>query len=277
MSTANAWPLLLDPAELRDRLDEPGLRVIDLSPPELYERNHVPGSIHLPYARLVRQAPPVGGLLPEPETLARVFSEAGIDAATHVVALDAEGGGAAGRLMWTLEALGYAQASILDGGLVAWVNEDYPVRSGDSPIPAEGTFPEAELHPEPTAATEAIQARLGCDDFIALDARSHGEFTGETVRATRGGHIPGARHYEWTRALDRGRNLRLRPLDEVADELERLGITHEREVVVYCHTHHRSALSYALLRILGYPRVRGYPGSWSDWGNRQDTPVETGD
>ena len=108
-----------------------------------------------------------------------------------------------------------------------------------------------------------------------LDARSPGEYDGTTVRSARGGHIPGAVHYEWTRAMDRTRNLRLRPLAELTDELALQGITPGHEVVTYCHTHHRSAYSYAVLRILGYARVRGYPGSWSDWGNREDTPVGT--
>ncbi|MFW5970133.1 MAG: sulfurtransferase [Halofilum sp. (in: g-proteobacteria)] len=273
MSGPDQLPLLLDPAALVGRLDDPSIRVIDLSPGEVFGEHHVPGAVHLPYGELVTSRPPVGGLLPDDASLLRVLRAAGIGPGVQVVAMDAEGGGAAGRLMWTLDALGHEHTALLDGGLRAWVHEGYPLETGAGANPAGGTF-------EPTGErtnirdAEAIMARLGDDDFICLDARSAGEYDGSTVRAARGGHIPGAAHYEWTRAMDSGRNLRLRPLDEVRAELEALGVTADREVVAYCHTHHRSAFSYALLRILGYPRPAGYPGSWSDWGNRHDTPVE---
>lgn len=264
---------LLDPAALADRLDEPSLQVVDLSPGEVFREHHVPGAVHLPYAELVASNPPVGGLLPEEGTLLRVLRAAGIGEGVHVVAMDAEGGGAAGRLMWTLDVLGHADCALLDGGLRAWVQEGFPCEQGAGTRPHPGAL-EASGDRAALRDAEAIRARLGDSDFVCLDARSAGEYDGSTVRAARGGHIPGAIHYEWTRAMDAERNLRLRPLEDVRAELEALGVTPDREVVAYCHTHHRSAFSYALLRILGYPRAAGYPGSWSDWGNRMDTPVE---
>ncbi|MEX1081954.1 MAG: sulfurtransferase [Halofilum sp. (in: g-proteobacteria)] len=266
-------PLLVQPEELAARLGEPGLRVIDLSPGDIFRQQHVPGSVHLPYGEIVASRPPVGGLLPEQDLLERVLRSAGIDSDARIVALDAEGGGAAGRLMWTLEIYGFDNVSLLDGGLQAWVNEGFPTETG-----APASVPDSDLTlDEPQdhiADARFIMERLDHENFLTLDARSPEEYAGTAVRAARGGHIPGAVHYEWTRAMDRSRNLRLRPADELRDELARLGITPEREVAVYCHTHHRSALSYAMLRILGFERVHGYPGSWSDWGNRDDTPVE---
>ncbi len=266
-------PLLVEPEDLAARLDEPGLRIVDLSPGEVFRQHHVPGSTHLPYGEIVADQPPVGGLLPQPQLLERVLRSAGIGPDVHVVALDAEGGGAAGRLLWTLESYGYANASLLNGGLHAWVNEGFPTESGppaDSPA-GDLILGEPQGH---LADAEFIRERLEREDFLTLDARSPEEYAGTAVRAARGGHIPGAVHYEWTRAMDRNRNLRLRPAEELRAELAGLGVTPEREIAVYCHTHHRSALSYAMLRILGFDRVYGYPGSWSDWGNRDDTPVE---
>lgn len=266
-------PLLLDPADLAECLDDPRVRIVDLSPVETFRAHHVPGSAHLPYDAIAHAEPPVGGLLPPDAELGRVLRDTGIDPDAHVVALDAEGGGAAARLLWTLEAHGHSAVSLLDGGLVAWVNEGYPSEAGAGDEPPRGAFAPGGDRGNVRAA-EDIMARLGADDFATLDARSAAEYRGDTVRAARGGHIPGAIHYEWTRAMDRARNLRVRPLDDVRSELHGLGLTPEREIVTYCHTHHRSAFSYAVLRILGYPRVAGYPGSWSDWGNRDDTPVE---
>ncbi len=273
MPVTDDLPLLLDPAALVERLDDPAVRVVDLSPGEVFGEHHVPGAVHLPYGELVTSRPPVGGLLPDDATLLRVLRAAGIGPGVQVVAMDAEGGGGAGRLMWTLDALGHDRTAILDGGLRAWVHEGCPLEAGPGANPGPGTL-EVTGERANVREAEAIMQRLGDDDFVCLDARSAGEYDGSTVRAARGGRIPGAAHYEWTRAMDKERNLRLRPLDDVRAELDALGITADREVVAYCHTHHRSAFSYALLRILGYPRVAGYPGSWSDWGNRDDTPVE---
>lgn len=273
MSDTSERQRLLDPAALLECLDDPSLRVIDLSPGEVFREHHVPGAVHLPYAELVASRPPVGGLVPDEEALLPVLRTAGIGSGARVVAMDAEGGGAAGRLLWTLDLLGHGDCALLDGGLRAWVQEGYPCEQGAGTRPEPGDL---EPHGDRGAARDAegIIERLGDPDFVCLDARSRGEYDASTVRAARGGHIPGAVHYEWTRAMDEQRNLRLRPLDEVRSELEALGVTPDREVVTYCHTHHRSAFSYALLRILGYPRAAGYPGSWSEWGNRPDTPVE---
>jgi thiosulfate/3-mercaptopyruvate sulfurtransferase len=117
--------------------------------------------------------------------------------------------------------------------------------------------------------------RLQDDDFGLLDARSLEEYTGARRYAERGGHIPGARHFEWTRGMDPEHNYRLLPVNELKRQLVELQLTENREITVYCQTHHRSALSYLMLKYLGYERVRGYQGSWSDWGNRSDTPIES--
>lgn len=269
-------PRLLDPLALHARLDDPRIRVIDLGPAEQFAAGHIPGALHLAYSAIVEQQPPVAGLLPPSERLLALFARLGIGADTRVVALDAEGGGAAGRLLWTLETLGHGHCSLLDGGLQAWHAEGLPLTREIAAEPAPvGPAPLREM---PVVADAAwILDRLGDEDLRLLDARSAEEYDGSQVRAARGGHIPGARHYEWTRGMDRRRHLRLRPAEELRAELAALDITPEHEVVVYCHSHHRSAFSYWMLRVLGFPRVRGYPGSWSDWGNRTDTPVETGE
>jgi len=273
--TMEDLPYLLEPAELADRLDEDDLRVVDLSPVEVFAEHHVPGARHLPYAALVRSDPPIGGLVPAEDELARIFADLGIGPDTRVVALDAEGGGGAGRLLWTLELLGHGRVSLLDGGLRAWVEEGFPIERGATPPVEPARFRPARAD-DRTASTAWLLEHLGRHDLGILDARSIGEFTGTKVRAARGGHIPGAVHFEWTWGMDREHSLRLRDPESLREELAQAGITPDREIVTYCHTHHRSAFSYAMLRALGYERVRGYPGSWSDWGNRDDTPVETG-
>ena len=104
--------------------------------------------------------------------------------------------------------------------------------------------------------------------------RSPAEFTGARKFADRAGHIPGAAHLEWTDMMDKQRNLRLLPDDQLRAMLAERGVTPDKEIITYCQTHHRSAYSYVVLKHLGYENVRGYPGSWSDWGNNPALPVE---
>ncbi|MNE76898.1 Thiosulfate sulfurtransferase [compost metagenome] len=115
-------------------------------------------------------------------------------------------------------------------------------------------------------------SRLGASDLAIWDARTPAEYRGEKVLAARGGHIPGAVNFEWTAGMDHERALRIRR--DMPQILEKLGITPDKEVITHCHTHHRSGFTYLVARALGYPNLKGYAGSWSEWGNHPDTPVE---
>jgi thiosulfate/3-mercaptopyruvate sulfurtransferase len=119
-----------------------------------------------------------------------------------------------------------------------------------------------------------IRAHLEDPAVILVDTRSPLEYTGQKRLAERGGHIPGAVNFDWVNAMDMQNNLRLKPADALRQQLTGLGITPDKEVIVYCQTHHRSAHTYVVLKSLGYSRIKGYPGSWSEWGNLRDTPVE---
>ncbi len=115
--------------------------------------------------------------------------------------------------------------------------------------------------------------RLGHSEAVIVDTRSDGEYCGTTVRAKRGGAIPGAVHIEWTRNL--GPDGRFKPAGELRDMYVSAGVTSDREVITYCHGGYRAAHTYLALRLLGYPRVRNYLGSWKEWGDREDLPIET--
>ncbi|HCA26256.1 MAG TPA: thiosulfate sulfurtransferase, partial [Betaproteobacteria bacterium] len=121
-----------------------------------------------------------------------------------------------------------------------------------------------------------ILSHLGNPHCCLFDVRSSNEYNGLTQFSQRKGHIPGAVNLDWTFVMDPSRNLRLKPKAEIEQAFHALGVTPDKEIIVYCQTHHRSAYTYIVLKALGYPDVKGYHGSWSDWGNRADTPLEGG-
>ena len=117
---------------------------------------------------------------------------------------------------------------------------------------------------------------LNNERYTVVDARSLDEHTGRKAFAARAGRIPGAVHFEWTTALDPNREFRMRPAEELLELLSSRGIERQDELVVHCQTHRRSSYSYVMLKHLGFEHVRCYAGSWSEWGNRNDSPIETG-
>lgn len=271
MNTAEL-PLLIEPDILEKSLGNEKILIVDLSKADTYARLHIPGAVHLDYPQIIAARRPVMGLLPDDAALERLFSAIGIDSDTHVVACDDEGGGRASRLLWTLAAAGHTRFSLLNGGLHAWANEGHPVDAAQvTPVPKHFRV---QRNPAPVADRDYIHQHLGGSAVCLLDVRTPDEFNGSKRFAERGGHIPGAVNMDWTLAMDTGRNLRFKTDAELQALLESLGVTPEREIIVYCQTHHRSAHTWMVLKHLGYANVKGYPGSWSDWGNDPSLPVE---
>ena len=265
-------PLLIEPAELEPHLGEKNLLLVDLDRPETYAEIHLPGAVHLDYASLVHVQPPAQGMLPDEAQLSELFSAIGLTPDTHVVAYDEEGNSRTARLLWTLDVIGHRAYSMLNGGLEAWESEHRPV--ANEAIARPRSHYQVRLTGAGIADRNYILAHLRDPGVVLLDARSPGEYRGEIMRAARGGHIPGAVNFDWVNAMDRAHGLRLRPAAELREMLAAIGVTPDKEIVVYCQTHHRSSHTYFVLKHLGYPNVRGYPGSWSEWGNSPDAPIE---
>lgn len=269
-------PLLLEAEQLHHCLQQTAeapadLLVIDLCGETAYHHSHIPGAVHVNTADLVRGDKPAPGLLPSLEKLNSLFSRLGLAPDTHVVCYDDEGGAWSGRFLWTLDVIGHSRYSYLNGGIRSWRAcgfAEEKIAHQRNPTQVHVT-----LHTDMVATTEDLLREIqGNPKLLVWDARSAEEYRGEKVLSQRGGHIPGAIHCEWTTLLDPNNHLRIR--QDAKLYLQSLGITPDRHIVTHCQTHRRSGLTYLVIKILGYPHIRAYPGSWSEWGNRTDTPVE---
>ena len=265
-------PIIIEPEELEQLLEDPSIVLVDLCKAKQYAQAHIPGAHFVNYGEIVHIEKPAMGLLPSDEKFSALVSSLGITADKHVVAYDDEGGGCASRFVWTLHVFGHPNASILNGGLHSWANEGHAITT-DIPD-KQGSDYHLTNSGQYTVDSQYIIEHLDETNTALLDARSLPEYSGTKKFAEKAGHIPGARHFEWTDGMDRSRNLRLLPAEHLQQKLDELGLSKDKEIIVYCQSHHRSAFSYVMLRALGYEDVKGYPGSWSDWGNQADTPVE---
>lgn len=268
--------ILIEPEALQAMLADAQLLVVDLSKAATYAQLHIPGAMHMEYSILNSGTQPAPGLLPPEERLAQIAGLLKLDKMSRIVAYDDEGSGRAARLAWTLHYLGYESVQVLNGGLHAWNNEGHPVDNQPVLPDITATLPLAARNPSVLADDTYILEHLDDESVALLDARTPEEYAGTKVRAARGGHIPGAVNLNWLDTMDKNRNLRFKSPDILNDALRTLGIRIEQEVITYCQSHHRSAHAWLMLKSLGFPRVRGYAGSWSEWGNHPDTPVTTG-
>ncbi|NHH86600.1 rhodanese-like domain-containing protein [Cobetia sp. MB87] len=276
-SEADLLPLIVEPQQLAEMLDHPDIVIVDVPLKAESHARHVPGARLLDFKQLVGSNDDDIPGVPSPEALSGVMSALGITRDSHVVAYDDEGGGWAGRLLWTLALLGHTRYSYLNGGLHAWQGDGLPMSDNDSEwSPSE--YHAAYLNTSVMATREDILDRLAADEpqdsVVVWDARSLEEYRGEKGQNARLGHIPGAVHFEWTEAMDRERNLRIRDYAELVTELGARGLDPEQHIVTHCQSHHRSGLTWLVGQALGFSDVRAYPGSWKEWGNRDDTPIE---
>lgn len=265
------YPGIIHPAELAERMQDDSVSVVEVFNPTPQDQAFIPGALHLPTAALIEGTPPSPGKLPPKAQLDAVFGYIGYQPNQTIVVSDHEGGGWAGRLAWTLDIIGHSQWLYLDGGIHAWRQEGFDVTQ--APTQAPRTQTDVTIDPSPLIEIDELLGRLNQEDLVIWDVRSRDEFLGLRPGAQRNGHIPGAINIDWLDLMDHNNAMRLR--SDIRELLQEHGIDPNRNIVTHCQTHHRSGLSYMVGRLLGYPSIRAYAGSWSEWGNRTDTPIES--
>lgn len=270
--------LLIEAEQIVPFLGHELLRIVDLSRSSVYEQLHIPHAIHLKPQFLVRQEEQASGLLPDEAGLNALIEYLNISPDHHVVVYDDEGGAWAGRLIWNLHCLGFKNVSLLNGGIHAWLGAGYPTSSEVEDLAKVEPLVQVNLDNIEQYRIEYSQLleKVNQQSIQLWDCRTDDEYTGQRLAARRGGHIPNAIHFEWSSAINRQNHLKLHPLERTQQRLEQLGFQLDQPVVVYCQSHHRSGLAYIVGRLLGW-NIQAYDGAWSEWGNRLDSPIITGE
>ncbi|HKP75897.1 MAG TPA: sulfurtransferase [Longimicrobiaceae bacterium] len=262
-------------------LDDPAVRIAESDEDVLlYDVGHVPGAVKIDWHTDL-QHPLQRDYLDE-ESFAQLMREKGISPDTTVVFYGDKNNWWATYALWVFRLFGHDRVKIMDGGRKKWDDEDRPTTT-DYP-----SYPPTD-YPVPKRDDEKIRAfREDVLEHVKahgqlVDVRSPEEFRGEKLHmpeypqegAVRGGHIPGARSMPWARAVnpDTGE---FRSASELRELYEgQLGLTPGEETIAYCRIGERSSHTwFALSYLLGWPRVRNYDGSWTEWGNSVRLPIE---
>jgi len=274
-----AKPVLVTTEWLAEHLNDDGIVVAEVDEnPDVYDEGHIPGSIKLHWRDDLQD--PVERDLVEREVFERLLAERGISNDTALVLYGDRNNWFAAYAYWYLKIYGHKDVRILDGGRQKWIDEGREFTS-DLPLPQQARYQAKERDESIRAFRDAVREQIGAGEKALVDVRSPQEFSGELISppgyeqegAQRAGHIPTAHSIPWAQAVrDDGT---FKPADELRQLYEAKGVSPEKEVTAYCRIGERSAHTWFVLReLLGYETVRNYDGSWTEWGNLVDVPIE---
>ena len=268
---------------LQERLGAPGVSIVDGSwylPAQNrdakveYDAAHIPGAVFFDHDLVVDPDSDLPHALPRPQLFAQFAGSMGISADDTIVVYDGPGLFSAARVWWMFRVMGAGKVYILEGGADRWKAEGRPVTA--EPTKIAPTLFDAKLDDKRVASLADMRRIVESGESQIADARPAGRFTGaepEPRPGMRGGHMPGASSVP---AAGLSRDGKLLPVDELRQAFEQAGIDLSRPVVTSCGSGITAAVLTLALETLGNDDNRLYDGSWSEWGGRADTPVETG-
>jgi thiosulfate/3-mercaptopyruvate sulfurtransferase len=272
-------PVLVTTDWLADHAGDDGVVVAEVDEdPELYEEGHIPGAVKLHWRDDLQD--PVRRDLVDKAAFERLLGERGIGNDTTVVLYGDKNNWFAAYAYWYLKIYGHADVRILDGGRQKWIDEGRELTT-EAPEVQPASYTAQERDESIRVYRDEVLEGLGRAGRALVDVRSPQEYSGELLAppgyeqegASRGGHIPTAESVPWAQAVrDDGT---FKPAGELRELYGGKGVTPEKEVLAYCRIGERSAHTWFVLReLLGYEHVRNYDGSWTEWGNLVDVPIE---
>ena len=274
-----AKDVLVDTDWLAEHLQDDAVVVAEVDEnPDLYDEGHIPGAVRLHWKDDLQD--PIERDLIEKEPFEELLGRLGIGNDTTVVLYGDKNNWFAAYAYWYLKIYGHADARILDGGRQKWIDEGRELTT-DVPSPQAKTYRAQERDLSIRAYRDYVLETIQTGGKNLVDVRSPQEYAGELLAppgyeqegASRGGHIPTAQSIPWEQAVqDDGT---FKPVASLRELYGGKGITPDRETIAYCRIGERSAHTWFVLReLLGYEHVRNYDGSWTEWGNLVDVPIE---
>lgn len=279
-------PLLVSTDWLAARLDDPGVRVVDvrwslLEPDRAraaYREGHIPGAVHADVDRDLaspRGEGPGRHPLPRPKRFAASMSRAGVGPGTHVVAYDAGDNSTAARLWWLLRYFGHERVSLLDGGLARWNAEGRPLSAG-VPAPAPAVFAATPREGFVVGAEEVERWRSDRSTLV-VDSRMAERYEGKVEPIDPvAGHVPGARNRPYPLNVRSAADPRFLEPVELRAQFEQLGAAKSERVICYCGSGVNACQNLFALELAGFRGGLLYEGSWSDWCSDASRPMRTG-
>src|SRR4051794_38841891 len=276
-----AKPVLVTTEWLADHLDDEGLAVAEVDEnTALYEEAHIPGAVCLDWRDDLQD--PVERDLIEKQEFDALMGRLGISNDTTIVLYGDKNNWFAAYAYWYLKIYGHGDVRILDGGRQKWIDEGRELTT-DEPPPQQVPYDAQERDLSLRAHRDYVLETIQTGGKNLVDVRSPQEYAGDLLAppgyeqegASRGGHIPTAQSIPWAQAVqDDGT---FKSADALRELYSAKGIVPEQETIAYCRIGERSAHTWFVLReLLGYENVRNYDGSWTEWGNLVDVPIERG-
>jgi thiosulfate/3-mercaptopyruvate sulfurtransferase len=239
-----------------------------------YEQSHIPGAVYIDWTRdIVNLDDTIKAQIATAEQFAQMMSRIGIGDQHLIVAYDAHPASQfATRLWWALKYYGHDKVVVLNGGFPKWKRENLPL-TATIPIYPHATFT-PDVQPELRATAVDVLNVLGLPEIALIDARDEGQYSGKTVRKPgRPGHIPGALNIPREELMDPTTGT-FRSNEELEQVFSKAHILPEQRIVAYCNGGVAATSVLFTLAMVGYPSLTNYDGSWNEWGERQDLPVE---
>ena len=276
-----AKPVLVTTDWLAEHLNDDSVVVAEVDEnPDLYDEGHIAGAVKLHWRDDLQD--PVERDLVDKPTFERLLSERGIANDTTLVLYGDKNNWFAAYAYWYLKIYGHGDVRILDGGRQKWADEAREFTT-ETPQPQQADYRANERDESIRTYRDSVRAQIGEQSKALVDVRSPQEYAGDLIAppgyeqegAQRAGHIPTAVSIPWATAVrDDGT---FKDADELRELYEGKGVTPEKEVTAYCRIGERSAHTWFVLReLLGYETVKNYDGSWTEWGNLVDVPIEKG-